>query len=875
MSGASSASQPASTPTPLPVQRWARSSLPAPLTSLLGRETEIDQICEILDTDTIRLLTLTGPGGIGKTRIALEVASRLESEYAHGVCFVPLAPIQDVTHVIPAVAKTLGIQESGDATVAEVLSSVLRDRHMLLALDNFEHVLDAAAPWLSNLLARCPRLTVLVTSRAALHVTGEWRFPVPPLPVPDARSFELLSENAAVKLFVARAAAVHHDFELDDANAESVRDICHHLDGIPLAIELAAARSNVLSPSALLSRLTDQLTVLAGGSHDLPARHQTMRNAIAWSYDLLSEREQLLFRYLSAFTGGFSLEAAASISAAPEWNADGTSVMDVVASLIDQSLVRHASAEAGEIRFGMLEVIRQFGLDQLQVHGETDTARDAHARWCLALARESEPAMDGSEQVAWLDRLELEHENIRGALTWLTERERIEEAQDLAGSIWFFLWIRGYYTEGRQWYRALLGHPLGNERTVARGKAVNALGIIARCQGDLPAALAAQEEAIAIFRECHATRYLARALLCLGVTHRATGRLDEADAACTESQELARTIGDAWGTAAPLVDLGLASAQRGDTAAAWSQMQACADLYRAMGNRWGLSLCLGNLGTFAMAAGDASAAERYWQESAALTYELGAKRDLPFALLSLAEVSRHHGDPVSAEAHLREALTIARETGDVYLLGCSLLELGKLATHAQELNDAVALLRESVVTFLPLENVDDLAECMVAFADVAIATGEMERAARFVGAADAMLDRGHQARQDRQPGQHQARLGTITSALGMERYRNAWSGGAALTQEEALTEAMFYPPSSAEPRATSDRAQRTGPAHDLSPRELDVLRLMADGLTNQDIADMLFVSPRTVASHATNILGKLGLTSRTGAVAFAIRNGLA
>lgn len=759
----------------------------------------------------------------------------------------------------------------GDVPVADALASALRERHMLLVLDNFEHVVDAAAPWLAGLVAGCPRLTVLVTSRAVLHVTGEWRFPVPPLPVPDARSLDMLSENAAVKLFVVRAAAVHHDFALDDANAESVRDICHHLDGIPLAIELAAARSNVLSPSALLSRLTDQLTVLAGGGHDLPARHQTMRNAIAWSYDLLSEREQLLFRYLSAFTGGFSLEAAASISAAPEWNADGTSVMDVVASLIDQSLVRHASAEAGEIRFGMLEVIRQFGLDQLQVHGETDTARDAHARWRLALARESEPAMDGSEQVAWLDRLELEHDNIRGALTWLTERERIEEAQDLAGSIWFFLWIRGYYTEGRQRYEALLGHSLGAERTVARGKAVNGMGVIARCQGDPEVALAAQHEAISIFRERKELRYEARALLYLGGTLYLTGRSDEAIAACTQSLELARTIDDSWGMAAPLVHLGNLAANRGEMELAESQMQECADLCRAMGNRWGLSLCLGNLGLFALRVRDATTAEGHWQESAALTHELKAKRDLPFALRSLGEVARYHGDLSTAESRYEESLTVAREIGDVYMVGWSLLDLGRMALASHEFDCTMQFLRQGVEAFSRLRNENDPAQCLDTFADVAIATRDMKRAARFIGAADGMLDRGAQVRMEALLGEHQARLDAMVAVLGEQGFHEAWTAGKMLSRDEAFAEAMAFEPV---PQTTVG-ITAPGAAEGLSSRELEVLRKMADGLTNQEIADMLFVSPRTVASHATNILGKLGLTSRTGAVAFAIRNGLA
>jgi predicted ATPase/DNA-binding CsgD family transcriptional regulator len=844
------------------------------LTSLLGRETEIDQICEMLDTDTIRLLTLTGPGGIGKTRIALEVASRLESEYAHGACFVPLAPIQDVTHVIPAVAKTLGIQESGDATIAEVLSSVLQDRHMLLALDNFEHVLGAAAPWLSDLLARCPRLTVLVTSRAALHVTGEWRFSVPPLPVPDARSLDMLLENAAVKLFVARAAAVHHDFALDEANAESVRDICHHLDGIPLAIELAAAGINVLTPAELLHRLTHQQSVLTGNGH-LPVRHQTMRNAIAWSYDLLSEPEQSLFRRMCVFVGGFSLGAAEAVRDSKEDVSD-LPVFDLVASLVDHSLIRKVARANDASRLTMLEPIREFGLERLSAHGEQVTARDAHAVWYLHMARESEPAIEGPDQVVLLNRLELEHGNIRAALSWLTKQERIEEALDLAGSIWLFLSIRGLYAEGRQWYEALLVHSMGMGRTVPRAKVLFGLGTIAHSQGDMARAQAAYEEAISILREQDACGHLSRAMQGLGCTFFSVGRNDEAEAICADSLNLARRLDDAWVIAATLNILGLVAAYRGDSEMGERHMQECVDVCRTSGNRWGLSLCLMNLGAFAMARGGVAQAERHWQELVALGNELGDRRGLSFGLMSLAEVDRYRGEYGSAKFRLMDALTHARDVGEIYLVGYVLIGLGRLAAVAsRDAHRAVAFLREGIETLLTLGNENDLAQCLDAFADVTIAMREVERAARFIGSADAVLDRSDTVRQPIQPGEHQARLDAMVAVLGEQGFHEAWTAGKMLSREEALAEALaFEPVHAAAPKATAG-ITASGAAAGLTSRELEVLRSMADGLTNQEIADTLSISNRTATSHASNVLGKLGLDSRTAAVAFAIRNGLA
>ncbi|MGH2530939.1 MAG: ATP-binding protein [Thermomicrobiales bacterium] len=450
--------------------------LPAPVTPLVGRERETKDVQDLLLRDGVRMVTLTGPGGVGKTRLALDVATALESEFG-GVGFVSLAPIRAVDLVPSAIARSLGIRESGTQPLDERLRARLRDAHLLLLLDNFEHVEDAA-PLIAELLVACPRIRALVTSRAPLRVSGEHEYPVPPLRVPETPvrpAVADLARTEAVTLFCQRARAVRPDFVLHEANAAVVAEICRRLDGLPLAIELAAVHIKVLSPRDLLTRLTNRLQILVGGSRDLPARLQTMRDAIAWSYDLLSPEEQALFRRLSIFVGGCTLDAAKWVMAeggkrkADATEAEGrgrkaesddgsaavrrppsaSDVLDGIASLVDKSLLRRTDQDEGEPRFEMLETIREYGVDQLAASGEETTARARHTAWYLALAERAEPELTGPEQISWLERLECEHANLRGALAWLSEGERAEQALRLAGALSHFWAVHGHWAEGR------------------------------------------------------------------------------------------------------------------------------------------------------------------------------------------------------------------------------------------------------------------------------------------------------------------------------------------------------------------------------------------------------------------------------------------
>jgi predicted ATPase len=461
-----------------------RNNLPLQPTLLVGREKEVADLCDLLLSDETSLLTLTGPGGIGKTRLALQAAADLLDDFPDGTFFVALASLTEAERFFSAVAVTLGVKETGERPLVETLKDYLGERHLLLLLDNFEQVLGAA-PAVTELLGAAPGLKVLVTSRAPLGLYGEHEYAVPPLSVPDVKhlpDLKTLSQYEAVRLFIERAKSAKADFEVTDESAPAVAEICVRLDGLPLAIELAAARIKMLPPNELLHRLTSRLKLLTGGARDLPERQRTLRATIEWSFALLEEGEQLLFARLAVFSGGRTLEAIEAIC-----DAEGDLPMgafDGVSSLLDKSLLRQEEGPGGEPRFVMLETIHEFAREKLGESAEAEEIKRTHAQYFLTLAEEADPELKGPDQLEWLERLEAEHDNVRAALSWASERKDVEVALRLGGALWWFWLVRGYHSEGRGWLEEALAME-GRGSPEVRAMALVGVGALALDQGDL------------------------------------------------------------------------------------------------------------------------------------------------------------------------------------------------------------------------------------------------------------------------------------------------------------------------------------------------------------------------------------------------------
>jgi predicted ATPase/class 3 adenylate cyclase len=619
------------TPTNLPLQR----------TSFVGREGEVARVKELLKGPG--LLTLTGAGGTGKTRLALQAAKELLEDYPDGVFFVELAPITDPRLVPSSIADAVGARAEGGRPVLDTLRDHLRGRELLLVLDNFEQVLPAP-PVVGELLAAAPRMRILVTSREPLHIAGEQELGVPPLELPDARKPpvpEHLTRYAAVALFAQRASAVDPSFRVTEANASAVAEICFRLDGLPLAIELAASRIKLLSPQAILERLERRLELLTGGPIDVPARQRTLREAIAWGYDLLDESERALFRRLSLFAGGWTLDAAEAV--ADLESELGGDVLPVLGSLVNKSLAMRVSALSGAVRFGMLGTIREYGVERLEAAGEVEATEDRLASYFLEVAEQAEPHLRGLQQKRWLDELEQEHDNLRASLRWAIDRGRAEIGLRLVGALWRFWHLHGHLAEGRRWAEEVLALQASSGRTTERAKALTALGGLAYWQEDLPSFRRAYEDALAIsrelgdrsavaegiynmafvlayegdlrgaapmieesramFEELGIRRGVADAIWFMGISARLEGDLPRSRTLAEESLLLHRQVGDLFGTTDSLFGLGRVAFAEGDLTTAASCFLQALDNGERVGNRTGMAIVMDNLAAKASAEG--------------------------------------------------------------------------------------------------------------------------------------------------------------------------------------------------------------------------------------------------------------------------------
>ncbi|MDQ3704356.1 MAG: tetratricopeptide repeat protein [Chloroflexota bacterium] len=854
-------------------------NLPVQPTPFIGREKEVEAACALLQREAVRLVTLTGPGGTGKTRMAVHVGGQMLLDFRHGVFFVALASITDPGIVASSIAQTLGIMEAAHRPVIESIKAYLRDRHMLLILDNFEQIVDAA-PIVADIMSAAASLKVLVTSREILHLRGEHEFPVPPLTMPDTKHLppaEDLTRYEAVRLFVDRAAALRHDFQVTDDNAPAVAEICANLDGLPLAIELAAARIKMLSPEAMLSRLQDQgdghaqtrLKLLVGGHRDLPVRQQTLRNTIGWSYDLLNEGERALFRRLSVFSGGCGFEAIEAVC-----NADGTLPVDPlegVASLADKSLLRQRPGPGGEERFHMLETIQEYAREKLEEGGEASALQEWHGAYFLDLAEKAEPQLRGPKQAEWLERLEAEHDNLRAALKWETEQGRPETGMRLGAALVEFWKAHGHLSEGRSWLEAAL--EISSTPTQARAKALMAAGNLASAQGDYA----------------------------------------RASAVLLESLELFRQLGDKVRIAATLKNLGNDARLQGNYDAAYTYFQEGLELARELGNRQEMGTMLGDIGIVAQSLGDQEGARAYYEESLQIRRELKDRRGIAMMLVNLGELARGGGDYDTAQELYEEGLAIARELGDKWGVGMVLHNLGHVAYHRQKYGQAFDLFTQSMSIFYEMRNKRDIAYCLAALGGVYAAQRQPERAAILFSAAQALSNTISAHLDPADLIEYQRNLATARSQMSVEGWERAWRQGQRMTLDEAVayglekvgikstaplspaltaplqglptgtlntgrldTERLNTGPLNTGPLNTGPL--NTGPLNEhpagLSDREMDVLRLVATGLTDGQVADKLMISPRTVHRHLSSIYSKLNVTSRTAATRWAVESKL-